>query len=79
MNVDVMNFSLRAIRVPMQQDANTGHQRSGHLDFIAAKKRNIQPSHLPSGKRRELGVQVASDREYRTRDVLGLDPISAND
>ena len=48
-DVDVVDRMLRAVGVPMQEDANAQRKRAGHFDFVSAEEWNVEPAHLTSG------------------------------
>jgi len=77
-DVDVADFVLGLVGVPVDQDADAAAEAAGDIDFVGAEERDVDPAELAGGEGGEFGVEVAGEAEDGTGDVLGLDAVDAD-
>src|SRR5262245_23392786 len=63
-DIDVANFVLCLVGVPVDQHANTAPQAAWHIDLIGTKQRNVDPAELPGGQGGKFSVEVAGQAEH---------------
>jgi hypothetical protein len=74
-NIDVLDFGLCELSIPMDEDPDALLQSAGDRNLMSAQQGNIEPAQLPGSERWELRVEVGRGGENGAGHVLPVDPI----
>lgn len=78
LEVDMRNFGLRDVRVPVDENADTLPQRTGNVYLVGAEERHVEPAQLSSGESWKLGVQVDRGGKNDAGHAVRLNAVLAN-
>ena len=73
-----MDFALRLVCIPMQQNPNAPWQRIFDRNLIATQQRNFQPSQLACSQGGKLCGQVFCDGKNRAGDIGRFDFVATD-
>jgi hypothetical protein len=71
--VDVADFPLGTVGVPVEEDANDAGEAVGDGDLLRTEERDIYPSQLAGGEGGVDGDQVGGGGEEDAGKVLGME------